>query len=784
MQKRPLCFCCLFFLGVRIILLLSGIWPSDLAASPIEKAGKEKDTVYVSGEIFRREENAEYDIYYLKQNSIYLNQKSENQISSNQKLSSQKSIHQKSLNQESIQEASLIVYQKKEESKQLKVKIGNQMQVVGQLAFFESPGNPGQFDQKFYYQKQKIHAMVWAEKIQVTAAGVNYLREALSQVRRRWNVRLISALGEEDGGTMSAILLGEKGGLDSELKDLYQKNGIGHILAISGLHMSFIGMGLYTVLRKRGCSFMVAGMTGILLLASYTLMIGCSVSSMRAVIMYVIRMGAEMTGRVYDTATSVALSAAIVILWRPLYILDAGFLLSYGAITGIYLLLPFFERLLRVEEKNPKLLKWFEEGICASLSINVGLLPILLYFYFEFPLYSFVLNLFVIPLMSWVLGAGILGSILYGIPLLGNVVLKSCTPVLSLYEASCRKALTLPFSRMVSGQPGMWQIVAYYAILLFLLMFQNWMITREEVKETKQQCIVQQRFLTERWMPYFLWGSLLLMSCILTFRPGMAGKVSVTMLDVGQGDGLCIRGPGGGVYFIDGGSSSVSKIGKYRLEPYLKSQGIGTIDYALISHGDRDHCSGIEELLANQNMGIRIHNLVLPQKKLWDENLAQLGKLAGSYGTRVLTIETGERITEGAMTLTCIQPDESYEGEIGNASSVVLGLQMGSFDMLCTGDVEGRGEELLTEQVKGRRYEVLKVAHHGSKNSSSAAFLQGVQPDYALISAGRDNRYGHPHTQTIERLEAAGSKLVSTVESGAIQVTSDGKTMKIEVYKE
>lgn len=266
------------------------------------------------------------------------------------------------------------------------------------------------------------------------------------------------------------------------------------------------------------------------------------------------------------------------------------------------------------------------------------------------------------------------------------------------------------------------------------------------------------------------------------------GELQITILDVGQGDGIYIKTPVGRHFLIDGGSSDVSKVGTYRLEPYLESQGVGELDYVFLSHGDGDHTSGIEEMLANQKLGVRIHTIVLPNENVIDDALYALADLASSNGTNVVIMEAGDSITDAKafsgnlMELTCIAPSDTYEGEIGNASSMVLDLQYGEFDMLFTGDLEKEGEEMVVESDVLRDYDVLKVGHHGSKNATSEEFLAQVKPEIAVVSAGKDNSYGHPASETLERLEKAGCEVYSTQECGAITIRTDGKNMNVSRY--
>ena len=205
------------------------------------------------------------------------------------------------------------------------------------------------------------------------------------------------------------------------------------------------------------------------------------------------------------------------------------------------------------------------------------------------------------------------------------------------------------------------------------------------------------------------------------------GEIQVTMLDVGQGDGIFVRGPYGGTYFIDGGSSDVKSVGEYRIEPFLLSAGTKQLDYVFLSHGDADHMSGIEELLNRQDIGVRIRTLVLPPPGDQDENLCRIAKLARETGTRVVFLYVGQRIRERAnveddrekgMEIVCLAPDGAVSAAGDNASSMVLHLRYGTFDMLFTGDLEGAGEEALVRRQILPSCDVLKVAHHGSKYSS------------------------------------------------------------------
>lgn len=734
MNKRPLCILCVLLIAVQVLMEVAGAGKRASVICPFEK--NININLSAEGQVYKREKKSEYQVLYLRDTEVSCQ---------NQKNS----------------KWNIVVY----DETFCEVSYGNRIIVKGEGMVFEEPRNPGNYNQKFYYEKQGIAAAVWGKSVQKITDETWNIREKLVELREKWHSLLCRVLGEKNGGMLSAMMLGERSDLDREWKELYQVNGIGHLLAISGLHLSVIGMSLYHLLRKTGLTYAGAGITGGIVLGMYVVMTGLSVSAIRAFTMFVLRIGADITGRVYDMMTSLFISAAIIICWRPLYFFDAGFLLSFGAIFAILFMYPFLRKIISIPSK-------LVDGLCASLSIQLFLFPVTLYFFFEIPLYSLFLNMIVIPLMSWLLGIGFIGYFLYGVlPSVGTTVLKSSKLIFYIYNRMCEKTVGLPCSRIVIGQPEWWQVVLCYVFLMLFLCLMG-----KEIKKKEQN--------KKKWSRC---GMLVLLACVLLLAVpyhSFRNRLSVTMLDVGQGDGIFIKGPAGVTYFIDGGSSDVKNAGKYRIEPFLKSQGERQLDYVFISHGDADHMNGIEEMLERQRVGIRIKTLVLPEQIVWDENLKALAQKALMYGTKVVVIKAREQIVEGNLKIMCLLPRKTYKGEIGNASSTVLILNYGDFDMLMTGDVEGEGEDALKEIDFSNQIDVLKVAHHGSKNSTGEEVLRSINPKIGLISAGIGNRYGHPHSETLERLKANGVEVYNTQECGAVKMETDGKTIRIRTFLE
>ena len=726
MRNRPLCSVCLMVFLIFSIGMTAGgsrFFREPMPPEIKKQAGKE---VQITGQVYQIEVRESYQILYL--------------------ILSKKT-------------ARILVYDDAKQS----VQIGNKVNVKGELSLFEEARNPGNFDQKFYYEKQKIGAFLWAEALRVTDRESNPLKQGLYELRQKWKRILIDAAGEEDGGALAAILLGEKQGMDREIRELYQVNGIAHVLAISGLHLSFLGVGVYHLLRRITGSYTVGGLAGVLFLSAYILMIGMTVSAFRAMVMFLFRIGADLSGRHYDSPTALAAAAVTVCMWRPLSLYDSGFWLSFGALIAIIFILPIFKNLPA-------------QSLWASVSVNLFLLPILMYSFYEVPIYGVFLNLIVIPLLSVLMAAGLIGTM---ISLFwehaGEAIFLCCRIIFRVYEHSCEAALRLPFARVVTGQQDIWKILFYYVFLFAAVLLLRKKEENKGEKRSRKKRVVLSVLLVGTGMT------------ILLFTAQVKDKITITMLDVGQGDGLVIRGPEGKTYFMDGGSSDVKKVGEYRIEPYLLSQGIGSLDYVFASHGDQDHISGIKELVQRQKTGVTIKRLVLPTQTVWDDALKELAELAAEEGIPVFTMEKGQCLTEGKLSLTCIQPGKGEMEETGNSASLVLALRYGDFDMLFTGDVEGEGEKRLVDHLQGEYsecvWDVLKTAHHGSGNSTTEEFLKTAAPQYAFISAGKNNSYGHPHKETLERLKDAGAIVYSTQEEGAVTIVVSEREFTISGFK-
>ena len=521
--------------------------------------------------------------------------------------------------------------------------------------------------------------------------------------------------------------------------------------------MSVIGMGCYKLFGKARLPQSVNIIFTIGIMYCYGTMTGMGVSVLRAYIMFGMHLFAKLIGRTYDLLTAVTVAALVTLVQQPMYIQHSGFLFSFGAICGIGIFLPVVEENLFGQSKA-------EKALLSGVAISVTTLPVYLCFYYEFPPYSVFLNLIVIPCMTFVLVGGLitLGAAVCFLPL-GTATAYPVHLLLCFYEKCCNLCLHLPDNKWVIGCPKPWQIAVFPGILLGLVVWNH------------------------KLSKFCFWQGVLCALFILTIR--LPQGLQVTMVDVGQGDCIYLTEDSGMHMLIDGGSSDKSDVAEYQMIPYLKHEGVSYLDAVVITHPDSDHISGICAMLEEAGVnGISIGTLYMPDVGGTGRNKEyhDLERLAQEAGVPVRYLSNGDILRCGKVMLTCIHPGKGWEEDEPNVYSTVLYLQYGSFTALFTGDLEGEGEKLvrgrLTDIVPAEGITLLKVAHHGSKNSTDSAFLQIVDPQIALISAGQNNRYGHPHEELLKRLEDCGCVIYRTQESGAVTVRVRNGRVRVEEF--
>ena len=688
-------------------------------------------------------------------------------------------------------------------------RIGSRVTLSGKASLPEPATNPGQYDA----QKASCARHICLKLSDVTLKGTDQRRgslflNALASLRVSLRKGAEQIFGPRNSALMSAIVLGDRSGLDAETRQLFQDGGILHVLAVSSLHVTLLGLTLYQILRRLRQSFLVSALASGFLVVSYCLMTGSSYSAIRAGVMFLLWLGAQVTGRTFDRLTALGAAAILILIRQPLALTDAGFLLSFGCILSLALLEPVFSDIW-----NPR--HALSRRLSGALALQAGVLPCVLWFYCQTTPYGILVGLIVLPSMSLVMFFGTIG-ILAGLLIpLGSFFLTSarlaggpCGYLLDLFRLLCRLAQRLPGDVLITGRPPVWKMVLYYVCLLSFCL-----IIRLPDRKT---------FLKNRKKIRVLHAGLLL-SLFLLMLIQRKPAFRFTCLDVGQGSCALVEQDGLTMLF-DCGSSSVKDVWRRRVEPALKFYGISHIDLLFLSHADGDHISGAQELLsgmhgmlpgaacfrrmppegissaqtgdltlvqrfsAAQAGGIRIGRILLPQTDVTSDGpgMAEVIAAARRFNIPISTVSEGAEFQHGQLHLRVLSPSPGRMTRSDNEDCIVLSLSWKNIRILFTGDLEKEGEEKFTRAYQDAALfspprghsetnsrTILLAGHHGSRNATSEGFLSLVRPDLVLISCGRNNRYGHPAAAMLKRLEDRGLPCFRTDQSGAFCLTAD-----------
>lgn len=726
-------------------------------------------------------------------------------------------------------------------------RIGRRALFDGKCGLPAPATNPGQFDAEAYNRSRDIYMTlaevslksICEEKESAPLRRISSLYlNALSDLRLLLKQAARKVFGERYCSLIDAIVLGDRSGLDPRTRQLFQDGGIMHILAVSSLHVTLLGMAMYKLLRRLRRSFLFSSVWSALIVVSYCLMTGNSYSAVRATVMFLFWLGAQISGRTCDRVTSLSAAALLILVRHPYALCDTGFILSFSCILSIELLGPAFEWIFAPKSSLTR-------SLTGSLALQAGILPLSLWLFYQTTPAGVLLNLIVLPSMSLFMIFGILGCLL-GLSLIPapfllpavRFVSGPCGVLLDLFLLLCRIAQRLPGSVLICGRPPLYKMVLYYSFLLFLLLtvrrMENrkreliaWMgparlmagrktelftgagpdrlrVARAAGRQLKKEKKKLQKILPLLW---------LLISLILMAH--RQPHFRYTCLDIGQGSCNLVE-QDGFVFLFDAGSSSVTDVYRSRIESTLKYYGISKVDLVFLSHGDMDHVNGIEEYLSGCHPsltgpsagGISIGKILIPDLTGHEDELTGLEKIikaAEGYGIPVGTVKEGTSIrlpldtaggtgdaggaggagagTAGAE-LMVLSPSQKRMTGSTNEDCIVLLLKRPGLKILFTGDLEKEGEEmfieaykdtdLFTDVVSGKT--ILVAGHHGSKNATTDPFLDLVKPDLILISCGRNNRYGHPSPDMLKRVRARRIPCARTDRTGAwILNLNDGR---------
>ena len=540
-----------------------------------------------------------------------------------------------------------------------------------------------------------------------------------------------SGLREENSRLIKGMILGNSSYLDEDDLLLYRNLGLAHLLAVSGLHIGIIAGSFMWLLSRIGLKRWISTIISILILILYGYVIGFPASASRGIFIFSMLYISRLIHRPIDRINLLSACMLILLIINPLWIFNSGFQLSFTATAGIVLLTDKIKMLFY--PLNGKLF----DSMAAIFAVNLGIIPIQAYWFNRFPILTVLSNMIIVPLAS--------ASLILGIM---SLAASELLPILGVLLDIQRYAATIidriPIGNIVLPTPEAVDIVIY---LLIITILYNWRMVENLDKNVKKSIAL----------------SFLLISLIHGIGSVADKTLQVDFIDVGQGDAALIQGPFG-TYMVDGGGSRIREqdIG-YRITlPYLEKKGITKLDAIFVSHGHEDHYRGLIPVIDHLKVGAVYVN---------GEPVEELSIKAKERDIPILKLTQGIRADLGTeASIEVLWPEkDGYNYLNENENSMVMVLEYMGKRILFTGDIENEAEAVINSSGY-LDIDVLKVPHHGSNTSSSYRFLENFNPEYSIISVGRNNLYGHPSGDVVGRLIETGSEVLRTDEMGMIMV--------------
>jgi len=574
---------------------------------------------------------------------------------------------------------------------------------------------------------------------------------------KRWAVSTTAGhLPATSAALLGGLLLGEKTGLPPEASEAFRRAGVYHILAVSGFNVALLASSVFFVLSTLGVPRRVTAVVAGAALVGFALVVGGQASVLRATVMGLLLLGALLLDRESQLMNALALAVLLLLAWRPGDLGEPGFQLSFAATAGIIHLAPPLTSWL-IGKRWPG---WLAAPMAVSLGAQAAVTPVMRDHFNQLSLIGIVANLVVVPMAAVGTTLGMLALLTAAVSAwAADVLFQALWPLLLALRAAVWVAARVPGAMVHLPAPS-WAAIAAWCVALALLPYLG----------------------SRRWIRATVMVSLALVLG-LSIWPWVApdnGRLRVTFLDVGQGDAILVELPEGQRLLVDGGPGGNQRldVGERVLAPFLWNRPTQRLDVVALTHPDSDHSGGLRAVLTR--FGVR----EFWENGRWITGTEETLRAVERSGACRRTLVAGQRLWLGSALLTVLNPDGSRplddpppEGQ--NEESLVLRLDWRGFSLLLTGDLGGPGEERLLADHAPVRALALKVGHHGSRYSSTGAFLDAVEPAVAIISVGARNSFGHPTPEVLGRLEAAGARIYRTDRDGAVILETDGITLSI-----
>jgi competence protein ComEC len=691
-------------------------------------------------------------------------------------------------------------------------------------------GNPGSFDFRGYLARQNIQLQGSLRNGQLLTI-VDHPRLTLSDRFARVRGRFLSSLNDlfasrpEEGALARAMLLGDRSFVERDRVVDFQKTGVYHVLVLAGLHVGALAAFFLWAGRRLRLGLLPRILLTLLALAAYASIVEDRPPILRAVLMATVFLSAKFIYRRMDLLNVAAVSALVLLAARPSEITDASFLLSFSAIATIgAIAVPCIARssepyrraldhlsdVTRDVSHAPRVIQFRIEMRAAAAWISArlprfaaphgsGLLaqPIrAVLFFWEIIFISAILQLGMLPPLAYYFHRVTLAGPFANVPALLLTGLAVPLGFLTLAAS----LVSHPLAALLAKVLGLILAMLDAAVRWFA----GWHGASYRIPGPSIALMavfvglaaVLSLTIRTRWK--FLWPSTATIALLATafiiathpFAPHFTPqRLELTVLDVGQGDSLFLSFPSGRTMLVDGGGElgnfhsggmcSGIDVGEDVVSPYLWSRGLKKIDVVALTHAHEDHLGGLPAIFENFRVGE-----FWVGRDIQSSAYRQVLAAARAHGVLIRHLKQGDTFSEDGVSGSVLWPDDLSEGQSAkNDDSLVMRLTDGEETLLLAGDIERPSERRILAEEQPVGVNFLKVAHHGSKTSTTDPFLSAAHPAFAAISVGRDNSFGHPSPEVTERLEAAGVRVYRTDRDGAITASTDGKTLSVKTFK-
>ena len=613
--------------------------------------------------------------------------------------------------------------------------------------------NYGGYDYSLYLKTQTIYGTFEGSQLQLKSKNKgSFVQKGIISFKEYIKGILKANLDENEAELCIGLVIGDRTNLSENIQEDFKTSNLTHMLAVSGSHFVYIILAV-TYINKFLKRKRLGQILMIIVIILFMNLTGNTGSVVRSGIMAALGIIASIIHRKADIWNNMAIAMLIQIILNPYIIFDVGVQLSYGGVIGIVA----FNKVVTnsIEQLSNKINNYIKESISVTISANIVIIPIMMYT-FNTISFSFVI--------SNLIAGAILGIIvLYAFALifLYIVLHKFISPLFIILNLMLKILISIahicsliPFSKIYVVTPNVVLIIFFYLFLYLLVKKQNSMI------------------LSKKTIAFFT-IAIVILNFIYPVITSKRDNLEINFIDVGQGDSTLIR-VSNKTILIDGGGSSYGEtfdVGEQTLFPYLLDRGINAIDYVIVSHFDSDHCQGLNFIMENMKVKNAIISDLGQESNEYDTFLS----LAKKQNTNLVYVKMGDIIKIGKATIKILFPDnEPITDNEKNNNAIVFKFLWKNVSILFTGDIEEKAENkilsLYSNNLEELKSTILKVAHHGSKTSTTKSFLEAVRPQIALVGVGEDNNFGHPNSGVIERLESIGCKIYRTDKYGEISI--------------